>query len=270
MSVACLRGKPRVGIKVIFIMKGWIKLHRQLLDNPLMKKPAYRSLWIEILLRASHNEERSVDFKGKVIKLKQGQFTAGAYQLSEATGVPRGTVERVLKKFSAEGQIDVKAGNKCSLISILGWRKYQGVDIDSEERVRNRRGTDEEQMRTNQECKELKNEKNKNSIATSVAEGKVKRDNNDPVDLEEFCKSMRKSKRKALHIIAEWAETVSPGFTTYGQWQVFIKRSLRAATSLESFSQDQMEKAYRDIMKDSDNGKKFKPSLETIIKYLTK
>ena len=81
---------------------------------------------------------------------------------------------------------------------------------------------------------------------------------------------MNESSRKALHIIAQWADTIKPNFTTHGQWQVFIKRNLRAATDLEEFTMQQIEQAYREIEEDSKNGDKFKPALETIIKYLTK
>lgn len=131
---------------------GWIKLHRKVLDNPLMNRPAYRSVWIELLLRATHNEA-SVMFKGNRVKLKPGQFTSGAYQISASTGVPRGTVERILKTFKNEEQIEIESDRQCSMITILKWNKYQTSEEQSEERVRNDRGTSEERVRTKQECK---------------------------------------------------------------------------------------------------------------------
>jgi len=106
--------------------------------------------------------------------------------------------------------------------------------------------------------------------ASVKIEKSPKRSENEPVNIQEFTDSMRKSKRGALHLIAEWAETIRPNFSTYGQWQVFMKRNLRPATELEVFTKEQIDKAYSQINEDSKDGEKFKPTLETIIKYLTK
>ena len=34
--------------------EGWIMLHRQLLDSPIIKKPSYCHLWVVLLLKAAH------------------------------------------------------------------------------------------------------------------------------------------------------------------------------------------------------------------------
>lgn len=141
-------------------MNGWIKLHRKLLENPMMKIPAYRSVWLQLLLTASRGEYE-VSFKGERITLLPGQLTVGAYQLAHETGVPRGTVERILRCFRNEEMIEEQKSNKCTLITILKWSQYQSSEEQNEEPVRNKRGTDEEQMRTNQEGKEGKKERKK-------------------------------------------------------------------------------------------------------------
>lgn len=151
---------------------GWIKIHRKMRDNPYMSKPAYRSIWIELLFEAEHGmklvnkkwvkkdekEMKSVLFKGQRIYLKPGQLTCGAKQLSEWTGVPRGTVERILKTFKNEEMIEVQTSNEFSLVQIVNWESYQNNEEQSEERVRNQRGTSEEPVRTPKECKNEKNE----------------------------------------------------------------------------------------------------------------
>lgn len=137
-------------------MNGWIKLHRKLLDNPTLRRPAYRALWIEILLQADHSGKAKVMFCGQLVTLKPGQFTTGAYKLSEATGVPRGTVERILARFKSEEQISIVSDRQCSMITVSKWAEYQGEEIESEERVRNDRGTSEERVRTKQEAKKLR------------------------------------------------------------------------------------------------------------------
>lgn len=255
-------------------------------ENPLMKRPAYRAVWIEMLLEAEHGmknvggkwqkkepeEMKSTMWKGERIFLKAGQFTCGAKQMSEWTGVPRGTVERIIKVFVKCGMIEEQASNKFSLFTVKKWKEYQ----QDEEQVRNKRGTSEEQVRTPKECKNDKNEKNVNKPLTSddVVEIKKssskKKNKTDPMSRQEFMEYMKQGKRKALHIIADWADTLKPEFTTWGQWDVFMRRNLRPAADLESFSQQQIIGAYGEIMTDSNDGEKFKPTLETLIKYLTK
>lgn len=148
----------------------WIKLHRKLKDNPLMGKPAYRSLWIEILLQASFDDRRQVMFNGKQKRLKPGEFTTGAYKLASETGIPRGTVERILKRFKSEEMIEVQTDGQCSLITVLKWSSYQHSEEASEERVRNDRGTGEERVRTNKELKNIRTKELKNIAATSAAD----------------------------------------------------------------------------------------------------
>ena len=51
-------------------MEGYIKLHRKILDNPIVCKDAeYFAVWIYLLLNATHKEIDMV-FKGKRITLK--------------------------------------------------------------------------------------------------------------------------------------------------------------------------------------------------------
>jgi len=161
--------------------RGYIKLWRKIKDDPWMKKPAYLSVWLHLLIEAEHgmtkekgkwrkkrtDELRTILWKGKEMKLKAGQLTCGAYQLSEWTGVPRGTVERILKRFKSEEQIEIETSNRCSLITVKKWKQYQMSEEVNEELMRNKRGTDEEQMRTPKECKNVKNDKNENIIAPS-------------------------------------------------------------------------------------------------------
>ena len=153
---------------------GWIKLHRKLRNNPLMRRPNYRAVWIELLFEAEHgmkkvggkwvpkeeNEMRQVLWNGQKIYLQPGQLTCGAKQISEWTGVSRGTVERILKRFKSEEQIEVLTSNHFSLITVKKWKQYQMGEEQNEEQMRNQRGTSEEPVRTPRERKNEDNDKN--------------------------------------------------------------------------------------------------------------
>ncbi len=132
--------------------KGWIKLHRSLRKNPFMKKPAYRSIWIELLLEANH-EKRDILWKGKRITINPGQFTCGLKQLSDWTGVPRGTCKRVLDLFKTETMIEIQTSNQFSLITVLNWEEYQSVETPNETTMKRHRNASETPVKTPKECK---------------------------------------------------------------------------------------------------------------------
>lgn len=129
--------------------KGWIKLHRQLLDNPISKKPAWSWLWVVLLLKVNHENKKTI-WNGKDTEIKSGQFITGRKILSEETGIPETTIERILKYLENGHQIGQQKYNKYRLITILKWKEYQSVDIKSD----NKRTTNGHK----QEVKELKEE----------------------------------------------------------------------------------------------------------------
>ena len=93
--------------------------------------------------------------------------------------------------------------------------------------------------------------------------------NNDkPQNLIEFVASCKQSKQRHIQIIAEWADTVKPSLTTKAQWQVFIRRYVRAAKELSVFSDDQLAEAFSKIEKARADGWLHKFTLETLIKFL--
>lgn len=136
---------------------GWIKVHRKLVDNPYMRKPAYLAVWMQLLLRAQHDGKQTVLFKGERITLQPGQLTCGRNQLSRWTGVPANSVQRILEVFENEHQIEQRTSNECRLIQILNWTTYQENEQPNEQQMNNKRTTDEQRMNTKQECKNERN-----------------------------------------------------------------------------------------------------------------
>ena len=134
---------------------GWIKIHRQLLDNPIMTGNML-ALWVVILMTATH-KERDVLFKGERITTKSGQLLTGRKFLSMKSGVSESTVQRFLKKLESEHQIEQQISNKNRLITILNWSKYQGDEHQVEQQVNNKRTTSEQQVNTYKNVKNTKN-----------------------------------------------------------------------------------------------------------------
>ena len=152
--------------------EGWIKLHRKLLDNPIiMKDSDHFFVWVYLLLNATHTEHKTL-FCGKPIILHPGQVITGRKKIARETKINEHKVDRILKALKSEHQIEQQTSSHGSVISILRWNDYQNIEQQNEPQVSNNRATSEQQVSTIQECKELKNDKNvKNSFKAAPPEG---------------------------------------------------------------------------------------------------
>ena len=64
---------------------GWVKIHRKMLDNPVVfKDPDHLAVWMYLLLKATHQDYQTM-FGGKKITLKPGQLITGRKVISEKT-----------------------------------------------------------------------------------------------------------------------------------------------------------------------------------------
>ena len=148
-------------------MEGWIKLHRKLLDNPIITKDSdYLSVWIYLLLNTTHKEYDTL-FKGKRITLKTGQLITGRKSISEKLKIDENKVQRILKTLENEQQIEQQSSNKSRLITIVSWNRYQQDEQQIEQQVNNNCTTTEQQVNTNKNDKNIKNVKNvKNTVVS--------------------------------------------------------------------------------------------------------
>lgn len=139
---------------------GWVKLHRKLLDNPIVMKDAdHLAVWTYLLLCATHTEYPML-FKGKKIMLQSGQLITGRKSIAEKLCISESKVTRILNAFENEQQIEQQASNKNRLITVLNWDLYQILEQQNEQQVNNKRTTSEQQVNTNKNVKKDKNVKN--------------------------------------------------------------------------------------------------------------
>ena len=140
---------------------GYIKLYRQILDNPVVCKDSdHFSVWVYLLLNATH-ENYDVVFGKERITLTPGQLITGRKSISSKLNIDESKVRRVLNLFENDQQISRQRSNKNSLITILKWSLYQGSDQQNEQQVTNKRPTSDQQVTTNKNVKKNKNVKNK-------------------------------------------------------------------------------------------------------------
>jgi len=130
--------------------RGFIKLHRKMLDWEWIGCPDTLSLFIHLLLNANYEDK-----KWKGIDVKRGQIVAGRASLAEKTGLSQRTVRTSLKKLKATSEVTIKTTNKYSIITITNWELYQSND----QQKANKRPTNDQQTTTPKESKERKESK---------------------------------------------------------------------------------------------------------------
>ena len=142
--------------------KGFIYLHRKLLRNPIVCKDAdYLAVWTWLLLNVVW-DSAEVMFGGKKITLKAGQITTGRRVIASALKISESKVQRILKAFENEHQIEQRTDRQCRLITIVSWDEYQLSEQRNEHQMNNERTTSEQRVNTNKERnKEIKKESNK-------------------------------------------------------------------------------------------------------------
>lgn len=144
--------------------RGYIKLHRKLLDSFFYDDPQAVFLWIHLLLTVNY-VDKDFMFNQKRRTCKKGSRVTGILKLSEETGINKSKIERLLKLFESENLIERQRTNKFSIISIANWEKYQVDENQDEKRTRSEREASEKQVRTTKERKKERNINNKEKVS---------------------------------------------------------------------------------------------------------
>lgn len=155
-------------------MQGWIKIHRDLLDNELWSdKPFTKGqAWVDLLLLANH-KDKNVLIGSHTEMVERGSFITSELKLMERWGWGRKKVKLFLNFLESQKMIERNANNKRTAITIVNYGFYQDCDLPKEQQ-KNSKGTTEEQQRNNrgtakEHKQERKNERMKEYIDTDVS-----------------------------------------------------------------------------------------------------
>jgi hypothetical protein len=139
--------------------EGWVKLHRKILDNPIMKDSEALHLFSYLLLKANHKPNRFL-FNQQEIGLDRGQLITGRAKISKDTGLSDRKVRTRLELLKNLGILTSKTTNRFSIITICNYDYYQNSKINEHQQTTSKC----QQMSTN---KNDKNEKNIGQHETS-------------------------------------------------------------------------------------------------------
>ncbi len=144
----------------------WLKLNRSILNSSVFDNPKLLKVWIWCLCKASHKERDQV-VGSQVQHLLEGQFIFGRKVASTELKMPESTVYRYILQLKSLGNVSIKANNKYSVITIENWRFYQQNGRKNEQhfeqQMNNKWTTNEQQMDTNKNVKNVEKVKNVSS-----------------------------------------------------------------------------------------------------------
>lgn len=134
----------------------WIKLHRSLTEWEWFNKSEMVHIFIYLLLKASYEDKF---WQGR--KIKRGQLITTRKAMSIDLGLSEQTIRTCLERLVASKEIKTKATNKYTLITICKYDSYQDKTEDSDNDSTNtapyEQPTDNHQLTTSKEIKEVKN-----------------------------------------------------------------------------------------------------------------
>ena len=107
--------------------RGWIKLHRQSVDNPLYKVKPFDKwhAWEDILLSVCH-EQQEFYSKGELVKLEPGQMITSYATLANRWGWSIGKVRRFLSTLTGTGMSTLTGTQNGTVLTVENWAKFQG------------------------------------------------------------------------------------------------------------------------------------------------
>lgn len=152
-------------------MKWYIKSHRQTQENPVVCKDAdHIGVRMYLLWNATH-KNIDVMFQWKRRTLEPWQLITWRKVIARFLKINESKVQRVLKLFESEQQIEQHTTRQNRLITIKNRTLYQWSEQPNEQQLNNKWTTSEQQVNTNKNVrmKEWKNE-NKKETTTEVVE----------------------------------------------------------------------------------------------------
>lgn len=103
--------------------KGYIKLHRKILDNGIFENAELLKVFVWCILKA--NSEPAVIYGRQV---KAGQFVTGRVTAAEELRLAPSTVYDRLQRLKKMKYIKIDSNTKNSLVTVLKYKTYQGFD----------------------------------------------------------------------------------------------------------------------------------------------
>lgn len=158
--------------------KGWIKLHRKIVEDVFWKEArAFSKLeaWIDILLSVQHSiEPQDILIGFEVHKCERGESLKSTLSWAKRWGWSVSKVKRFLKLLEKLEKISRKSNRRTTHLKVINYESYQDWRTSDEPQVNRKRTASEPQTATDNNDKKIKNDKN-NNIGGKILEKSLKK-----------------------------------------------------------------------------------------------
>ena len=148
------------------MFKGWLKLHRSLLDNDLWLAETFTKgqAWVDLIGHANHRAA-SIWIRGNEVRVERGQLAWSELTMAKRWKWSRGKVRRYLGTLESRQMVVQQTSPLTTLLTICKYEVYQGSDTADEtaDGTANRTAdstADGQQTVHKQECNKNKNVEN--------------------------------------------------------------------------------------------------------------
>lgn len=104
---------------------GWLKLHRDILDQEFSSDLEKVGFITKLLLMANYLEGGRVSRKGVPVSLAPGSVVLGLRDFGKTHGISKNKVARLLKYFEKRDTIRVTSSSEGTIITFCNWKDYQ-------------------------------------------------------------------------------------------------------------------------------------------------
>lgn len=114
--------------------KGWIKLHRSLMENAVYDNPWTLKGFLHLCMTVNI-KENTVDFDGKHYDIQPGQRITSTKTLAAEMNFTWRTTDKILKQLEDRGMVRIHHIGKAFIVTVINFKKYQNVCSKAEVRA---------------------------------------------------------------------------------------------------------------------------------------
>ncbi len=107
---------------------GWIKLHRQIIDNWIWEDAEKLKAWLDILMMVNH-EDKTTLIGGKLVTIHRGEKLTSTLKLAARWGWGRARVRTFLELLERDGMCTTDRTANGTTIKVSNYAEYQGFQI---------------------------------------------------------------------------------------------------------------------------------------------
>ena len=213
--------------------KGWISLHRKILDNPILSRGRTYSrfeAFVYMLLKANHKDNKAVIGNQK-IDIKKGSFITSQKKLMIEFNWGISRLRGFLKLLQSDSMIEIKTNAISTYITIINYSELQGLQTTNKSQSKHKQNGIKTQPKTNNNVNNDNNDNKEQSFIDLVKKVSKEKDKDFPDDIiDDFCnywteKNMAGNKMKfEMQKTFDIKRRLTRWFKNQKNWNIKVKK----------------------------------------------